>query len=73
VHVTRTGDREVTIRPGADPSAVAAALGTVPADTVFTEHHGDVDAVLVFRPIPRLPATVPDRGGPLAPLASAAR
>jgi uncharacterized repeat protein (TIGR03917 family) len=73
VHITRTGDREVTIHPGADPSAVAAALGTVPTDTVFTEHHGDVDAVLVFRKIPEVPATIPNGVGPLAPLTSAAR
>jgi uncharacterized repeat protein (TIGR03917 family) len=74
VKVTRGGDREVTIRPGADAADVATALGAVPADAVFTDHYGEIDAVLVFRPIPDVPATVPtDSPGPLAPLASAVR
>ncbi|WP_250291452.1 hypothetical protein [Frankia sp. CiP1_Cm_nod1] len=58
VRATDTG-HELTIRPGADVGDLAAILADLPADSFFTEHFGDVDAVLVFHRVPGLPATVP--------------
>ncbi|WP_018506241.1 hypothetical protein [Parafrankia discariae] len=54
-----TGEHELTIRPGADVGDLVAILGTLPADAFFTEHFGDVDAVLVFRQVPGESATAP--------------
>jgi uncharacterized repeat protein (TIGR03917 family) len=67
VRQTQHGDHEVTIQPGADVADLVEVLGRVPATSIFTEHYGDVDAVLVFRPIPGVPAgaaprTPADRG-----------
>ncbi|WP_018635886.1 hypothetical protein [Parafrankia elaeagni] len=70
-HVTHTGDHELTIRPGADVGDLVAILATLPADAFFTEHFGDVDAVLVFRQVPGLPAMVPANGKPSADPAAA--
>jgi len=58
VHATSTG-HELTIRPGADIGDLVAIFVDLPADAFFTEHFGDVDAVLVFRNIPEAPALVP--------------
>jgi uncharacterized repeat protein (TIGR03917 family) len=63
-HKTNTGDHELTIRPGADVGDLAAILANLPADAFFTEHYGDVNAVLVFRQVPGLPAMVPANGNP---------
>jgi uncharacterized repeat protein (TIGR03917 family) len=71
VSVTGTGDHELAIRPGADVGDLVAILGTLPADAFFTEHFGDVDAVLVFRQVPGLPATVAVDGQPSADPAAA--
>jgi uncharacterized repeat protein (TIGR03917 family) len=58
----------VTVQPGADVADLVGVLGTIPATAIFTEHYGDVDAVLVFRPIPGAPAgavpAAPDNHGP---------
>ncbi|KPM54686.1 hypothetical protein ACG83_14540 [Frankia sp. R43] len=70
-HTTSTGDHELTIRPGADVGDLVAILATLPADAFFTEHFGDVDAVLVFRQVPGLPAMVPANGNPAADPAAA--
>ncbi|EFC83302.1 hypothetical protein [Parafrankia sp. EUN1f] len=69
--VTGAGDHELTIRPGADVGDLVAILATLPADAFFTEHFGDVNAVLVFRQVPGLPAMVPARGEPSADPAAA--
>jgi len=58
VHATATG-HELTIRPGADIGDLVAILADLPAEAFFTEHFGDVDAVLVFRNIPLAGALVP--------------
>jgi uncharacterized repeat protein (TIGR03917 family) len=65
------GDHEVTVKPGADVAELVGVLGTIPANSIFTEAYGDVDTVLVFRRIPgpaapkgaALPRT-PRDGGP---------
>jgi uncharacterized repeat protein (TIGR03917 family) len=59
VHTTRHGDREITIRPGADPADVSSAMTTLPVASFFTEAFGDVDVTLVFRTVPDDPAAVP--------------
>ncbi|WP_045875085.1 hypothetical protein [Pseudofrankia sp. DC12] len=69
VHATATG-HELTIRPGADIGDLAAILADLPADAFFTEHFGDVDAVLVFRNVPEDPALV--RAGATPPAEPAA-
>jgi uncharacterized repeat protein (TIGR03917 family) len=66
-----TGEHELTIRPGADIGDLAAILATMPMDAFFTEHFGDVDAILVFQRMPDLPATVPTGGTPSAGPAAA--
>jgi uncharacterized repeat protein (TIGR03917 family) len=58
VHATATGV-ELTIRPGADIGDLVAILADLPAEAFFTEHFGDVDAILVFRNIPAAGALVP--------------
>ncbi len=52
------GDFDLTVRPGADVADLAGALDEIPGDAVFIESYGDVDAVLVFRPIPDPPPPV---------------
>ncbi|OHV40824.1 MULTISPECIES: hypothetical protein [Pseudofrankia] len=65
VRATPDGDRELTIRPGADAIDLVAALATLPPGVIFLEHFGDVDAVLVFR---QNPAGPPELDGiPLFP------
>jgi uncharacterized repeat protein (TIGR03917 family) len=68
VRTTRHGDREVTIRPGADRADVSSAMATLPVAALFAEAFGDVDVTLVFRAVPDeqaiVPATVPT--GPLS-------
>ncbi|EFC85962.1 hypothetical protein [Parafrankia sp. EUN1f] len=63
-----TGTHELTIRPGADVGDLMAILSTLPSDAFFTEHFGDVDAVLIFRQVPGEDApawrTVKLSGGP---------
>ncbi|ETA03991.1 hypothetical protein CcI156_08775 [Frankia sp. CcI156] len=65
-----TGELVLTVRPGADVGDLVAILGTLPADAFFTEHFGDVNAVLVFRRVPgdsaTLPASVNPSAGPAA-------
>ncbi|WP_018502810.1 hypothetical protein [Parafrankia discariae] len=70
VCATDTG-HELTIRPGADVGDVAEILAGLPVDAFFTEHFGDVDAVLVFRRVPGLSATVLDGWNPSAGPAAA--
>ncbi|CAO5228351.1 hypothetical protein [Frankia sp. AgKG'84/4] len=53
------GDHAVILRPGADIGDLVALLTTLPPAAFFTEHFGDVDVVLIFRPVPGDPATVP--------------
>jgi len=48
----RDGGYEVTVSPGADVADVIDALAAVPIDAIFVEVFDDVDAVLMFRPIP---------------------
>lgn len=69
--VDHNGEHELTIRPGADIGDLVALLATLPPDAFFTEHFGDVDAVLIFRPVPGLPATTPADGKPSADPAAA--
>jgi uncharacterized repeat protein (TIGR03917 family) len=57
VHATDTG-HELTVRPGADVGDLVAILAGLPVDAFFTEHFGDVDAILVFRNVPTDPALV---------------
>ncbi|WP_131764620.1 hypothetical protein [Candidatus Protofrankia californiensis] len=59
VRATDTGGHELTIRPGADVGDLVAVLTDLPPDAFFTEHFGDVDAVLIFRCVPGAPAAVP--------------
>ncbi|OAA22245.1 hypothetical protein UG55_10145 [Frankia sp. EI5c] len=65
-----TGELVLTIRPGADVGDLVAVLGALPADAFFTEHFGDVNAVLVFRQVPGdsagLPVAVDPSAGPAA-------
>ena len=68
---TSTGDHELTIRLGADIGDLVAVLTSLPADAFFTEHYGDVDAILVFRPVPGVPATAPAGDTPPAGPAAA--
>jgi uncharacterized repeat protein (TIGR03917 family) len=63
VHATALG-HELTIRPGADIGDLVAILVGLPADAFFTEHFGDVDAVLVFRNVPGADALVPAGAAP---------
>jgi uncharacterized repeat protein (TIGR03917 family) len=63
VQPTDTG-HELTIRPGADIGDLVAILADLPPEAFFTEHFGDVDAVLVFRIIPAAGALVPAIVGP---------
>lgn len=63
VRCTRHGDYEITLRPGADAGELAAAAAGLPSDAVFVDHVGDIDARLVFRPIPRLPGDPPAAAG----------
>lgn len=49
------GDHHVTVRPGADIADLAGALDEIPADAVFVEAFGDVEAVLVFHADPPAP------------------
>ncbi len=51
-HRTQRGAYEVTMQPGADVADLAAVLDALPHDSIFTEHYGDVDVVLVFQPLP---------------------
>jgi uncharacterized repeat protein (TIGR03917 family) len=60
------GDRELTIRPGADALDLVAALAAIPAGAIFTDHFGDVDIVLVFRQNPAGPPALD--GVPLVPV-----
>ncbi|KJE21496.1 hypothetical protein FF36_04184 [Frankia torreyi] len=69
--VDHNGDHELTIRPGADIGDLVALLATLPPDAFFTEHYGDVDATLIFRPVPERPATTPTGGSPTAGPAAA--
>ncbi|TCJ33330.1 hypothetical protein [Parafrankia sp. BMG5.11] len=65
VRATDTG-YELLVRPGADVGDLMAILAGLPVDAFFTEHFGDVDAVLVFRRVPGLSATVLDGWDPSA-------
>jgi uncharacterized repeat protein (TIGR03917 family) len=66
VHTDRHGNRELTIRPGADTVDVVAALAVLPVGAISTEHFGDVHAILVFRDNPAGPPT-PPAGVPAVP------
>ncbi|ABW14891.1 conserved hypothetical protein [Parafrankia sp. EAN1pec] len=68
---TDSGDHTLTIRPGADVGDLAAVLGAMPADAVFSEHFGDVDLVLIFRQDPGVSAIVPAGANPSAGPAAA--
>ncbi len=70
VHATAHG-HELTIRPGADIGDLVAILADLPADAFFTEHFGDVDAILVFRNVPGADALVPAGAAPSADPAAA--
>ncbi|SBW29006.1 hypothetical protein FDG2_6312 [Candidatus Protofrankia californiensis] len=68
VRRTAHGDHAIILRPGADVRDLVSALRTLPASAIFTEHYGDVNVTLVFRPIPDAPTggarTAPDDHGP---------
>ncbi|SQD95655.1 conserved hypothetical protein [Parafrankia sp. Ea1.12] len=70
VRSTDTG-YELLVRPGADVGDLMAILAGLPVDAFFTEHFGDVDAVLAFRRVPGLSATVLDGWNPLTGPAAA--
>src|SRR4051812_30881328 len=55
---TDTG-HELTIRPGADIGDLVAILTDPPPAPFFPEPSGDIDVVLVSRPLPGAPALVP--------------
>nr|WP_238428327.1 hypothetical protein [Frankia nepalensis] len=76
IHTRRDGDRELTIRPGADAIDLVAALAALPPGAIFTEHFGDLDVVLVFRHNPAGPpefdGVLPAPDSPLVPAGAAA-
>ncbi|WP_261574240.1 hypothetical protein [Frankia gtarii] len=49
---TAQGDHAIVLRPGADVRDLVGALRALPASAIFTDHFGDVNVTLVFRPVP---------------------
>ena len=60
VEVTRYGDGDVTVRLGAGPADLAAALTRIPVHARLTGVHFDADTTLLFR----TPPTGDDELGP---------
>jgi len=69
--VDPSGDHAVIVRPGADVGGLVALLAALPCDAFFTEHFGDVEVVLLFHPVPGLPATADSTPTPPAGPAAA--